>query len=252
MRRVLPAFALAALLALTACTSDGDGQSPSPTASASTAANQATVVSGLAAKVRQAVGALTSAHFDIDGSFSGQDFTGSGDQKLSSGTLAGLSADLKLSVGTASLVVVGDKRYVKLPPSLAGPKPWLPVTPDSSNLIVKQLGGFLDTALTIGNVGNLGEVVAASKSVKAAGAGVVAGVRVTKYALVVDPTKLPGLSGTVTDDVPVELALDNDNRPVQILTSPTVSGSTGHADATFGKFDEPVTVTAPPAGQIQN
>ncbi|GAB2470156.1 hypothetical protein [Jatrophihabitans fulvus] len=242
MRRLL--IVLAALLALGACTSDGGGGAKSPSPAAGSG--------DLAGRVAGAVAQLSSAHVAITGTYGGQKFSGTGDEKLDTGALEGLAADLTLDgVGSASLVVLGDKRYVKLPPALGGSKPWLVVDASSTNLIVKQVATFVDVALAVGNVGSLGDVVTAARTVKPAGTGKVGGVAVTRYDLVVDPAKLGGLGGTVTGDVPVTLSVDAQNRPVQVRARPTVAGSKADATAIFSKFDAPVTVTAPPAGQIQ-
>ncbi len=83
------------------------------------------------------------------------------------------------------------------------------------------------------------------------------GVATTHYYVVVDVAKLPtsyaGRSALVQAGIatlPINLYLDSAGRPVQVTEQLTVSGKAVSTTAGVSKYNQPVTITAPPAGQV--
>lgn len=78
--------------------------------------------------------------------------------------------------------------------------------------------------------------------------------------LSVDPTKVHAAGITAAakaalaqahiTKIPVDLWVDSRNRPVKMSEKVTVKGQTVSLPATMGQFNQPVTITAPPASQV--
>jgi hypothetical protein len=238
-------------LPLAACSSSGGGNSPS---SSSAGVNPAQ----LASEVRSAVHDVTSAHLTLQFGVAGQALSGSGDEKLANGALNALDVSLKYSAGDIRLIVLGDKKYVKLPASLnTSDKPWLVVSPNSSNAIIKSLASSLDAALSSASLDSISTFIAAAKTLKRDGSATVNGVSTTHYSVIVDVSRLPAsmpgrdvLEQNQLKTIPVELYLDNENRPVQFTENFTVQGQQIQSKLGISDFSKPVTITAPPANQI--
>lgn len=253
LRRLVPVTGLLVALTLSSCTSEGDSKD----AGSSTPSGVATGggATSLSSTLKAGVGKLASAHFVITGTVSGQPLTGSGDQKVDNGTLTGLQAQAKLPVvGDVGIVVDATKRYVKVPPPLAtAARPWVRVTADSKNLVVKQFAGLLDAALAAGDLGGLADLADAATSTRKVGSDPVDGTPATRYAIVVDPAKLPDKAASValgTATIPVDLWVDAQDRPLRVHAKLAVVGQPVEVTVTFSKYDAPVTITAPPASQI--
>lgn len=252
--RFVTTIALAAVSAvlLASCTSDDKaGDKSSPPASAS-AAGKSVAAAELARTLEAGIGPLKSAHFTVDSQVGGQPLTGTGDQQLDGGELTALAAQAALpgGLGQVELVVTGGKSYAKLPRGLANAtKPWTLITADNPNVIVKQLASFVDAALTATSLGNLGDVVGATKSIRDVGAETVGATATTHYKIVVDPAGLPS-AGLGDKPIPADLYLDKSGRPIKIRVALTVSGQATNTTIVFSKFDAPVSIQAPPASQI--
>jgi hypothetical protein len=74
---------------------------------------------------------------------------------------------------------------------------------------------------------------------------------------VVDAAKLPAalparqhMPASGVGTIPVQLYLDSTDRPVRVSDQVTVQGQKVATDVVFSRYDEPVTITAPPAGQV--
>jgi hypothetical protein len=50
--------------------------------------------------------------------------------------------------------------------------------------------------------------------------------------------------------IPVELYVDSAGRPVQITENLTVAGKKTTTSATISRYNQPVTISAPPASQV--
>jgi hypothetical protein len=250
----------AALLVLpaafvTACSSSGGGSGGS-----GVAAGMPTDAAGLGQLLQSATSKITSAHVDLEITLSGQQLTGSGDETLQDGKLTGLDLTETLPGGQGAIevVVAAGKTYAKLPASLnSSDTPWLLVTSDSSNQVIQQLASSLDTALSSASLGSVSTFTKAAKSVEGKGTQSIGGVETTHYKIVVDVSKLPAdmpgkseLEGSGLKEIPIDLYVDGQGRPVQIGEALSVQGTTVTTKAAVTNFNKPVTITAPPANQV--
>jgi hypothetical protein len=251
-RRFCVLLVTAVSATLAACSSSGGNSGSASTASVDPAE--------LASSVRSAVHDVASAHLALEFGLAGQALKGAGDEKLSGGTINALDITLNLASGAGSvrLIIVDGKKYVKLPPSLnTSDKPYLIVTPNSSNAVVKQLASSLDAALSSASLDSIATFVGAAKSLKRDGPATVTGVDTTHYSVVVDVSKLPAsmpgrdvLQSSNIKTIPVELYLDDKNRPIEFTEDFTVQGQQVKSKLTLSDFNQPVTITAPPANQV--
>jgi hypothetical protein len=219
-----------------------------------------TDANGLGTMLQNAVNKISSAHITLDITLAGQQLTGSGNEKLANGRLTALdlSENLPAGGGTIRLIMVGGKTYAKLPPALnAGSKPYLLVSKSSSNQIVRQLAGSLDSALSAASLGSVSTFTHAAKSVQPKGTTTINGVQATHYSIVVDvaklPASLPGKSELTQSGIgtlPIELWVDSAGRPVQLTEAFSVQGQKVATKATVSDYNKPVTITAPPADQV--
>ncbi|HKC26984.1 MAG TPA: hypothetical protein VKB75_03125, partial [Jatrophihabitans sp.] len=252
-RRALLVLPLAA--GLVACSSSGKGGSASdvPTGMPTTA-------TGLATLLQSAVHNITSAHLHLDIEIAGMTLTGAGDEKLSDGKLVALdlTENLPNDAGAIRVISVGGKTYAQLPASISNSgSRYLLVTPNSTNSVIQQLAGALDSALTSASLGGVAVFVRAAKSVKGEGTAPVGGVNAVHYSIMVDiaklPASLPGRdqlqSGGVAT-LPVELYVDRQGRPVKISEQLRVGGQGVSTTALVTDYNKPVTITAPPANQV--
>lgn len=256
-RRIAPFLLVPLAATLVACSSDGDSKSKDTAPAGTSTAAQSPEAVALTKKLQAGVATLRSAHFFINGTLAGEPLNGAGDQRLSGGKLDALNADVTLpgGVGRISVVVINGKAYAKLPPSLSDEKkPWVVISSKSANIVVQQVSDFVEVALTAASVGNLGELTSASTTVVYTGSATVGAVLATHYLLTVDPSKLPGSVADSdvlgTKPIPVDLYLDLTGRPVKVRAKLTVSDQPADITIVFSKFDEEVTVSAPPANLI--
>lgn len=245
---VLPAVILAA------CSSSGGG------GGAGVPSGMPTDAAGLGELLQSGVADLTTAHIMLEIDIAGQKLTGSGDEKLDNGELVALrlTESLPGGQGDIEVIVVGGKTYAKLPASMnSSDKPYLVVSPTSSNQIVRQLAGSLDSALSSASLASVETFTRAAKSIEGKGTETIDGVQATHYKIIVDVAKLPagtpgkaGLEDSGLDEIPLDLFVDSSGRPLRIAEQFTVQGQTVSTKASVTDFDKPVTITPPPANQI--
>ncbi len=274
----LALLALPAALALAGCASSGalsgagsfgsasvDVDGPHPSGGSTTSGSSGRDPNGatretLALQLHRGASKVQSAHIELAVSAAGEALTGAGDERLAGGKLQALrlSESLPSGQGTLSIVLVDGRTYLKLPATLnKSGKPWLLVTDDSTNPVVRQLAQSLGTTLSSASVGSAGAFVDAATSVRTIGRESVGGVPATHVHLDVDPAKLakslPGsdvLRQAGITSLPVDMWLDDQYRPVQITESLTASGQHVTTKVTMSRYNQPVTITAPPAGQV--
>ena len=238
---------------LAACSSSGGGGSSIPSGMPTDAA-------GLGTLLQTAVTKITSAHIALDITLAGEQLTGSGDEKLSNGQLTALdlTENLPSGGGQIRVIMVDGKTYAKLPAAFnSSGKPYLLVTPSSNNQVIRQLAGSLDSALSSASLGSVSTFTKAAKSVEGKGTETINGVETVHYSIVVDvahlPDSMPGKSDLTASGIatlPLELYVDRSGRPVQITEEFTVQGSKVSTKSTVSHYNEPVTITAPPSGQV--
>jgi hypothetical protein len=251
------ALAVAGTLAasLASCSSGGNtnghGSAGGPTP---------TTAAQLGTKLLSASQSITSAHVTLDITVAGVTIHGSGDEKLSKGALVAMDMTEGVpAVGNLRIIRVAGKTYMKLP-AKENPsgKPYVLVSPQSSNPIVQQLAGSIDTAASTASIKAFNAFVRAAKSIKVDGRETVDGVGATHYSVVVDPAKVPNtsalskqaLAASGLKTVPVDLWVDDQGRPVKMTVNLHVQGQVVKVVAQMGHYNQPVTITAPPASQV--
>ncbi|WP_375493046.1 hypothetical protein [uncultured Jatrophihabitans sp.] len=267
--------ATAAAATLTACASSSPAPHTSPAAGKGTSANSTSASSApttsaaaapagdqatsLATSLKQTLATVKSFHLTLNVTAAGAKITGTGDEKLAGGKLAAFQITENIPGGqTVRIVYVDGKIYAKLPRSLSkSSKPYVLVSPNSTNPMLRGIAQSLDSALQSASAQSASVFAQAASSVRNLGKTTVGGQQVTHYAVVVDPKKLPAsLPGRSTlakvgvTSIPVDMYLDNQNRPVQISSHTTVLGKSTNSVATISRYDQPVAISAPPAGEV--
>lgn len=176
--------------------------------------------------------------------------------------------------GTMQIRIIGHDLYFSAPqlPGLDGGKPWVHV--DAGSYLQKQgqsagpLSGFSDGDPTQ----VLGMLEQMSGAVTEVGTANVDGVPTTEYQGTIDLTGRSGAAGggsgtsggstgsTVVSpqiaqalgltDIPVDVWVDGDGRARRVQTSFAFFGITVSAQEGLGSFGDPVSVSAPPAGDV--
>jgi hypothetical protein len=245
---VLPALVVAG------CSSSGGG------GGAGIPSGMPTDAAALGQLLQSGVAGISTAHITLEIEIAGQKLTGSGDEKLKQGRLVALQLTETLPGGQGNIevIVVDGKTYAKLPPSMnSSDKPYLLVTPTSSNQIVRQLAGSLESALSSASLASVETFTRAAKSVEGKGTETIGGVQATHYKIIVDVAKLPAgtpgksdLENSGLDEIPIDLYVDGDGRPLRIMEEFSAQGQTVSTKATVTDFNKPVTITPPPANQV--
>jgi hypothetical protein len=250
----------AALLALpavivTACTSSGGGGGNN------IPSGMPTDPTALGSLLQSGLATMTSAHFDLGIKIAGQQLTGGGDEKVANGKLVALDLTETLpGLGPVRVILVNGTSYAKLPSALNSTgKPYLVVSPSSSNQYVRQLASSLDSALSAVALGGITDITSAAKSFDAKGTETIDGVQTTHYSIVVDVAKLPNdfqgksaIQAAGLKTVPLELYVDRAGRPVRLIETLSAQGQTAVTTTTVTDYNKPVTITAPPSSQVGN
>ena len=252
-RRLTAVLALPLAWALVACSSSSTPAKHTATSATGTAGTS-TDTAALVGRLQHGIASVTSAHFTIAASVTGQPLTGSGDQQLAGGTLVALDATATLPSGLGSVELrnVDGKNYARLPKALSvGDKPWTAVTTDTTNPALAQVASIVESALGSASLGNLARLAGAASNSRDLGRPTVDGTATTHYAITVDPAKLPADLGAVSaKPFPVDLWVDGTGRPVRLQLALTVAGTAATATIDFSRFGAPVHITAPPADQV--
>lgn len=257
--RVLPAAAAAAVL-LTACGpgSSGGSASGSSTSASSTPAPP-TDAASLSALLRSGSASIHTAHVTLDLSAAGTTVNGAGDEVLAGGRLQAL--DLTESVpkaGRIRLLMADGKTYAQLPQQIAGStEPWVLVSASSSNPVIQQLAGTLQSFQQSASLDQYSDLTKAATVTMVSPSEQVNGTTAAHYRLDVDVTKLPAstpnrdqLLSAGLMKLPVEIWVDRQGRPVKVSEQLTVQGQQVQTVVTVGDFDAPVSITPPPADQV--
>ena len=206
---------------------------------------------------------MKTAHIDLKVNAAGQPITGSGDERSNEGMLAGLNITESLPGGAGSLqlIIVDGKTYAKLPPrSNPCGKPYLLVTSTAANPSIKQLAVSLDTAQGVGlhRQRRPPSSPPPSRSERRAARTSTASRRPTTRSSSTS-TKLPATTRARTrwcqrglTKLPIELYVDTQGRPVQVTENFKVPGAGSLDEGRLSKYDQPVTITAPPADQVEH
>lgn len=232
----------------------------SPAASAPAAGATPTTVADLGAELLSGARSITSAHLDMKISVAGSTVHGWGVEKVSNGRLVAMDLTENVSNAvTLRIIIVGGKTYAKLPQQAnPGGKPYVLVSPHSSDPTVRQFASLASSATGVGSVKMYGQFVRAAKTITVVGHDTVDGVGATHYTIDVDPTKIPNTSALSSQalaasglkSIPLGLWVDDQGRPVKLTENLHVQGQTVTMLSLIGHYNQPVTITAPPAGQV--
>ena len=224
----------------------GAATSPAPSSAPVTAAE-------LGSRLAAATAKLTSAHLVFTISASGQNVTAVGDEKLSGGKLVALQLAEQVGSAKLSIVVIGTAVYVKLPSSLGSQK-YVQATPGSKSAVIRQLSASLTSAEQSASLDTFGTFAKAASSVTTVGKATVGTTATTHYKLVVDVAKLPknaadtALSKSGVTTLPVDLWLDDADRPVKVQEKIAIGGAPVATSIVISRFGAPVTITKPATG----
>jgi hypothetical protein len=232
---------------------------PSSKTGSSVPGEKPTDGAGLAALMQRSIAGTTSAHIQMDISAAGQNITGHGDEKLANGKVTAMDITEEIgSVGSLRMIIIDGKVYVQLPSSLnQSGKPWQLASANSSNPVLKQLSSTITSIQSSASVGSTTVFAKAASSVSPKKSENVDGVAADHYSVVVDvnnlPDSYPGKTTLVSaglTKLPVELWIDGKGRPVQVTEKLSVSGQEATTKVAISKYNEPVTISAPPAAQV--
>ncbi|MEV4599001.1 hypothetical protein AB0K15_16515 [Amycolatopsis sp. NPDC049253] len=166
------------------------------------------------------------------------------------------------------LRLVAQTLYAKVPPSaldqVTGRKPWVKVSPDGSDPFSQVLGGSLAQLAEQNDPARTLEQVRTAGTLTSSDATILDGTDAAHYRVDVDlahlgaelPAGLPADAQLGDTKVPLDLWLDEDNRPLQLVLdlSPVLRGSGGQGSARimarYSAWGSPVNVTAPAADQV--
>jgi hypothetical protein len=207
-------------------------------------------------EVATATESESSAHLEATLSFRGETMTMSGDL-ASAPRLEELQAQLDIEVpgqGPLDLRIVDGILYLKAPGLSTEPgKSWVEVDlTDDSN----PLAGFYKQIVANTNPAQSAKAFEAVTDLENRGQETVDGVEATRYEVTVDLAKAVELSGAaagekVLDELPVEVTYDvwlETDTALMVRLALELQGM--EMDLHFSDWGEPVTVAAPPAGQV--
>jgi len=162
---------------------------------------------------------------------------------------------------TIEIVLLPDGAFVNLGDSGDG-KPWLRITPDSTDPAAAAIGQLLDTVQAASDPRTTVEVYRQAGDFALVGTEDVDGVEATHYSGAIPPQALlstfpeqmrAGLEPLLgTEPFPVEIWLDADDRPVRVVQTATIQGVETTSTQSYFAWGEPVEIAAPPADQVQN
>ncbi|MBV8996106.1 MAG: hypothetical protein JO287_20945 [Pseudonocardiales bacterium] len=263
-RRLVVVAVLCPAIVVAGCSTSGaghpSGNNATSTTSASPALPPATDAAGLTELLRRGISSVNSAHLVLNVTTPSQTVTGEGDAKLAGGALKALDITEQLGSGDKRrLLIVDQGSYAQLggTPNPAG-KPWLLITQDSANPTARNLATSLEAVRRSASFEHFSAFASAARSVTLVGKESLNGTPVDHYSIVVDVAKLPNdtpgrqpllAAGIAT--LPLELYVDGQGRPVKATQDLTVQGQHSTTAITFSKFNEPVSITAPPADQVE-
>lgn len=261
--RFAATFMLLPAVALGGCsTAPADKPAASQATSATVAAVEAPKdAASLAKAVQDATSQMTTVSFTSEVAVAGQVISGSGQQKMSGGKLD--SANITQSMGELGqleMILIDGKVYIKLPTTMkmtTNEQPWLEVSEGSSNPAIAAMWTSLKPTLESSPVDTYSNFIQATSSVTLVGPDTVDGVKTNHYNVVIDPSKLSPkskekaqLEAAGLTSIPTEMWIDESGRPVKLTQKLEVQGQTLSTTIAFSNYGSPVTVTAPPAGEI--
>jgi hypothetical protein len=249
----------AGLIALTACGTTISG----------VAEPSVTTATSLAALVQDSTAAANTASYHLDMSVAGVDVGGDGQFQLA-GTNTKIQMNMSTPIGQIQAVIVGGTMYMKLPQGLLHTaKPWVKFDANGTDPVSKEL-----SALTSQEQQNLDPtkmltMIAPFATITGTHQTTVGGASATEYSISVDTTKMlhsnivtPEMRSLLNNSnvqLPAKLNyqvwLNSADLPVKFVVVEPVSvpgsgAQTVTVSMTYTNWGQPVTIQAPPAGQV--
>jgi len=262
-RWALTTATLITAAALAACSTASTGAKPSSSSDpGKTAAMAVQLTSAQLAVNLQSTSTVTSAHITMVSKLGNKTvLTAEGDEKAAGGKLSAMRLNEQIGSSNVTILLVDGALYVKLPGTLnKSGKPWEKATAGSSNPVLKQLASTLSSIQQSASLDQYRSMAQAASSLKTIGTEQVNGAAATHYSLTVDVSKIHGAAFTPAakaalaqariTKIPVDVWVDSHNRPVKMSEKFTVKGQIVSFTATISRYNQPVTITAPPASQV--
>ncbi len=236
-------------------------QSPEPGSSSGTTGG-GSPADDLTSAFARGLASVSSAHTRLTLSAGGKSINAVGVERLHDGKLTALDLTETLpGIGTLRLVIVDDKLYLNLPAKLrkssGTTKPWVLATQNSTNPTVKAVASSLAGTKDSASLASFVELIRAASTVRKLDPKTIGGVQTTPYAVVVSVAKLPAdfpnrsaLTGAGLTTIPVAIFLDDQGRPARVVETITVNKQKIATQIDLTKYNAPVSISAPPAGQV--
>ena len=259
---------LGAAALVSACSSGGHstggpGPTTSPASRAPNSTSAATVTPAQIASMMQAgVAGVSSAHLAWESKAGDEVLLAmQGDEQLSAGKVIAMDLRETQAGDVIRMLVVDGKAYVNVEsgPDATG-KTWILASPTSKNPTLKALASSIATAQQSGAADAYGVFVLAAGSAKKVGPEQIAGQPTTRYTVTVDLRKVhsplitteirQAMAEAGISTIPLDLWLDDKGRPQKVVDVITADGQRATNSVTLTKYNEPVTITPPPAADV--
>lgn len=245
---------IALLITLTASLVAGcssNAAKPNPSAPA-TGADASASAADLAAQMTTALQSLTSAHVEVDAGVLGG--TSTADVQLLDGATQATDVKLTQSGQHIEVITVDGKSYAKVPGTS---QPWTPVSPTSSNPVVKAFTASINIAAVITELASVVKLIGTGTDVRSLGTEQINGAPATHYSMTISPKaagSVPALGQVLSalgdTPLPVQLWLDAQSRPVKVSLAIPLGAKPITLTAAIGDFNAALTITTPAADQI--
>jgi hypothetical protein len=265
----------AGLIVLAGCGATNISGSAAPQGAGATPAGSGARIASVAdlgALVQHNASAKSSVHEDMTMTIPGAgDIAATADMKFA-GARSAVDMTMTLpSVGAMRVIVDGSNVYLKLPSALSGAlgssgKPWIREDLTGTDAIAKSLGSTANLA-DQSDPSQLLDKIKSAGTITKVTQEQVDGVATTHYAINVDVRKMAAsmasgdtekqaLGQLTATTIPFDIWVNSDNLPVRIVTQLAFSDPTTDTPAeialtaNYTRWGQPVTITAPPAGQV--
>jgi hypothetical protein len=260
---VLGAAALVSSCSSSGHQTSGTGPATRPASSVPSSTGAAAVTPAEIASMMQAgVAGVSSAHLTWETKAGDEVLLAmQGNERLSAGKVIAMDLTETLAGDVIRMLVVDGRAYVNV---VSGPDAtgmtWILASPTSKNPTLKSLAGSIASAQQSGAADTYGVFVLAARSAKKVGTEQIAGQPTTRYTVTVDLRKVhsrlittqmrQAMAEAGISTIPLDLWLDDHGRPLKVVDVIAADGQRATNTVTLTKYNEPVTITAPPAADV--
>ncbi|MFF5987802.1 LolA-like protein [Prauserella flavalba] len=265
-KTALAASGFALVIALSACGSDGDsGNAFGGNNSGDAGSSFFSDPQQLAAAASEKTAESKSSKFSMDMNMAGMQMTANG-EGLYDGANTKMSMNMEMMGQSVEMRLVDQAMYMKMAglEAQTGGKPWAKISLDGTDPMSQQLSSSMeqsDPTKTLEYIKEAGEITNSEKTT-------LDGQEVTHYTIELDFKKIAsemGAASGITPEqaeqlpakLPMELWLNSDNLPVQVvmdmgkmMEAAGAGGQEAKMTMKYSDWGAPVTVEAPPADQV--